>query len=121
MTTADTKATPAASDCGCLDHHETSCDCVLEPLVVAVGRRHALHVLNAIASRETVHFNEIQSQLGGLSSSTLASRLQELEAVRLIEQVRESIEPPRYLYRLTQKGEALRQALRKLYRGDGPF
>jgi len=88
---------------------------VLEPLLTAIGRRHALHVLNAIASRATVHFNEIQSQLGGLSSSTLASRLQELEAVGLIVQVRESIDPPRYMYELTQKGEALRQALRKLF------
>ena len=116
-----TKPVAPSSDCGCLDHHETACDCVLEPLVIAVGRRHALHVLNAIASRESAHFNEIQSQLGGLSSSTLASRLQELEGVKLIAQIRESVDPPRYLYMLTPKGEALRQALRRLFHGEEPF
>ena len=94
---------------------------MLEPLVIAVGRRHALHVLNAISSRETAHFNEIQAQLGNLSSSTLTSRLQELEAVELITQIRESVDPPRYLYQLTHKGEALRQALRKLFNGEEPF
>lgn len=108
-------------DCGCLDQHETSCDCSLEPLVIAVGRRHALHVLNAIASRELAHFNEIQAQLGGLSSSTLASRLEELEQVELICQIRESIDPPKWQYQLTAKGEALRQALRRLFRGEEPF
>lgn len=116
------KSTPhVQSDCGCLDHQDTLCDCALEPLVVAVGRRHALHVLNAIASRELAHFNEIQAQLGGLSSSTLASRLEELEAVQLICQVRETVDPPRYQYQVTAKGEALRQALRTLFRGEEPF
>ena len=116
------KSTPRPqSDCGCLDHQDSLCDCALEPLVVAVGRRHALHVLNAIASRDLAHFNEIQAQLGGLSSSTLASRLGELEAVHLICQVRETEDPPRYRYQVTAKGEALRQALRTLFRGEEPF
>lgn len=86
-----------------------------------MGRRHALHVLNAIASRDLAHFNEIQAQLGGLSSSTLASRLAELEAVQLICQIKESVEPPKWQYQLTVKGEALRQALRQLFRGEEPF
>ena len=52
-------------DCGCVlaDEDIGSCYCVLEPLVQAVGRRHALAVLNVIAARETAHFNEIQEQL----------------------------------------------------------
>jgi len=112
-----------ARDCGCieLDDEIGSCFCALEPLVFAVGRRHALQVLNVIAARERAHFNEIQSQLGGLSSSTLAARLQELEEVRLVVREVVSVDPPRSDYRLTAKGSALRDALRKLFRGESPF
>ena len=110
-------------DCGCtdLDAHIASCYCVLEPLVVAVGRRHALQVLNVIAAREQAHFNEIQAQLRNLSSSTLAARLQELEDVDLIRRTVESLDPPKWSYALTPQGLALRDSLRKLFRGEDPF
>ena len=112
-----------ARDCGCLEYDEEigSCFCALEPLVSAVGRRHALQVLNVIAARERAHFNEIQRQLGGLSSSTLAARLQELEQVRLVVRETVSVDPPQADYRLTAKGAALRDALRRLFRGESPF
>ena len=104
-------------DCGCVlaDEDIGSCYCVLEPLVQAVGRRHALAVLNVIAARETAHFNEIQEQLGGLSSSTLTTRLQELEAVGLIRRQVEDDDHPRSEYRLTRRGRALRDSLRRLF------
>lgn len=113
----------ATRDCGCIDLDENigSCYCALEPLVVAVGRRHALQVLNVIAAREGAHFNEIQAQLGNLSSSTLAARLQELEDVELVRRESERSDPPRWAYTLTVKGTALRDSLRKLFRGDDPF
>jgi len=103
-------------ECGCVleDEDIGSCYCVLEPLVQAVGRRHALPVLNVIAARKVAHFNEIQEQLGGMSSSTLAVRLQELEAVGLIR--RESAaEEGHTEYRLTRKGTTLRDSLRRLF------
>ncbi len=107
----------AIEDCGCsvTDKEIGSCYCVLEPLVQAVGRRHALQVLNLIAARERVHFNQIQEQLGGLSSSTLAERLHELETVGLIRREYEGSEPPRSEYRLTPKGYSLRESLRRLF------
>ena len=102
------------SDCGCSvqDGEIGSCYCVLEPLVQAVGRRHALPILNVIAAREPVHFNQIQQQLHGLSSSTLAERLRELEAVGLI---RKEGEDARSEYGLTRKGRTLRSSLRDLF------
>ncbi len=110
-------------DCGCVVYDEDidSCYCVLEPVVQAVGRKHALQVLNVIAAREQVHFNQIQEQLGGLSSSTLATRLQELEDVQLIRRDAPAFEPMRSQYSLTTKGEALRESLRRLFRGGDPF
>ena len=108
---------PAIEDCGCSvrDQEIGSCYCVLEPLVQAVGRRHALQVLNVIAARDRAHFNQIQDQLGGLSSSTLAERLHELEEVGLIRRELEGTEPPRSEYSLTPKGSTLRESLRRLF------
>ncbi|MFN2385567.1 MAG: winged helix-turn-helix transcriptional regulator [Thermoanaerobaculia bacterium] len=106
-----------AGDCGCViaDSEIGSCYCVLEPLVQAVGRRHALQVLNVVAARGLAHFNEIQEQLGGLSSSTLTVRLQELEQVGLIRRQAEDEDHPRTEYRLTRRGRALRDSLRRLF------
>lgn len=103
-------------DCGCVlaDEDIGSCYCVLEPLVQAVGRRHALAVLNVIAARQTAHFNEIQEQLGGLSSSTLAVRLQELEQVGLISR-HGGRDEGHTDYRLTKKGATLRDSLRRFF------
>lgn len=103
-------------DCGCIleDEDIGSCYCLLEPLVQAVGRRHALAVLNVIAARETARFNEIQEQLGGLSSSTLSVRLQELELVGLISRHGDEDEGHTD-YRLTKKGATLRDSLRRFF------
>lgn len=92
-------------------------------MVQAVGRRYALQVLNVIASRERTRFVEIQSQLGGISSSTLATRLHELEQIRLIERERENVglDPPIVEYVLTERGRALRESLRRLFREANPY
>jgi len=104
-----------SGDCGCVvaDSEVGSCYCVLEPLVQAVGRRHALQVLNVIAAMELAHFNEIQERLGGLSSSTLAARIHELEAVGLIRRNTEGMDPSEY--GLTRKGLTLRDSLRRFF------
>jgi len=110
-------------ECGCetLDPEIESCYCSLEPLVQAVGRRYALQVMNVIAVSERMRFSEIQSQLGGRSSSTLAARLHELEGVRLIRRDTVGINPPSTEYVLTARGRALRESLRKLFREANPF
>jgi len=110
-------------ECGCVtvDADIRACYCQLEPLVQAVGRRYALQVLNVIAARERTRFVEIQSQLGGMSSSTLAARLRELEEVRLISRETAGSDPPATEYVLTAQGRALRDSLRRLFREGNPF
>ncbi len=112
-----------ARECGCvtLDAAIDACYCSLEPIVLAVGRRYALQVLNVIASRERTRFVEIQEQLGGISSSTLATRLHELEEVRLIKRQNTGIDPPLTEYVLTERGRALRESLRRLFRETSPY
>ena len=110
-------------ECGCvtLDEDIDSCYCSLEPIVQAVGRRYALQVLNVIAARERTRFVEIQQQLGGISSSTLATRLHELEDIRLIERENIGVDPPMTEYVLTSRGRALRESLRRLFREGNPY
>lgn len=110
-------------ECGCetLDPEIGACYCSLEPLVHAVGRRYALQVMNVIAARERTRFVEIQTQLGGMSSSTLAARLHELEGVQLIRREVLDVDPPSVEYVLTPRGRALRESLRKLFREGDPF
>ena len=110
-------------ECGCVtvDPELDSCYCALEPLVLAVGRRYALQVMNAIAANERVRFVDIQEQLGGISSSTLAARLHELESVNLIERETTGADPPQIEYVLTKRGGALRESLRRLFREGNPF
>ncbi len=110
-------------ECGCetLDPEIEACYCSLESLVQAVGRRYALQVMNVIAVRERMRFVEIQEQLGNLSSSTLATRLRELEDVRLIRREVVGLDPPAAEYVLTSRGRALRESLRKLFRENNPF
>ena len=110
-------------ECGCvaLDEDIDSCYCSLEPIVQAVGRRYALQVLNVIAARERTRFVEIQSQLGGISSSTLATRLHELEGIRLIARENVGTDPPMTEYVLTARGRALRESLRRLFREANPY
>ena len=110
-------------ECGCvtLDADIDSCYCSLEPIVQAVGRRYALQVLNVIAARERTRFVEIQSQLGGISSSTLATRLHELEEIRLISRENVGVDPPMTEYVLTARGRALRESLRRLFREANPY
>jgi DNA-binding HxlR family transcriptional regulator len=74
-----------------------------------------------IAARERTRFVEIQSQLGGISSSTLATRLHELEDVRLIRRENVGGDPPMTDYVLTERGRALRESLRRLFREGNPY
>lgn len=112
-----------ARECGCvtIDPAIDSCYCVLEPLVQAVGRRYALQVLNVIAAQERARFVELQTQLGGMSSSTLAARLHELEETGLIRREVTGDDPPLTEYCLSDRGRALRESLRRLFREKNPF
>jgi len=110
-------------ECGCvtLDADIDSCYCSLKPLVQAVGRRYALQVLNVIAARERTRFVEIQSQLGGMvvvdTRRTFARALGSPADPPQYDRHRSTI----YEYVLTERGRALRESLRKLFREGNPL
>ena len=63
-------------------------------------------------------FNDIQERIG-ISRATLSQRLKRLEAEGVIDRVQYDGSPPRYEYRLTDKGRALWEIVVAMWRfGD---
>ena len=106
-----------AATCGCGSGlAATDCLCPATPLAKLIGRRYALGLLSLIANHRTVRFNELRSRLGDVSSSTLATRLADLEAAGLIERTVHPETPPRVEYSLTGRGRELCRVLNDFLR-----
>jgi DNA-binding HxlR family transcriptional regulator len=104
----------AAGGCGCDGSDATAtaqCCCVVRELTHAIGRKHALAILNRIGGSPPARFTDLQRGLE-IGPSTLADTLQELEQVGLIVRSVLGESPPRSEYHLTPAGEALRARLR---------
>jgi len=69
-----------------------------------------LHALNDDARS----FCELETLLDGISPRTLSQRLEKLVLEGILTKQMYCEHPPRYKYRLTQKGEALRGALHQM-------
>ena len=97
-----------AVTCGCgAALRDGDCLCPATPLAKIIGRRYALGLLSLIANRRTVRFTELRSRLGGVSSSTVAARLSDLEQAGLIARTVHPDTPPRVEYTLTPRGQEL--------------
>jgi DNA-binding HxlR family transcriptional regulator len=94
--------------CGCGSGLASGdCLCPATPLAKLIGRRYALGLLSLIANRRSVRFTELRSRLGDVSSSTVAARLNDLEAAGLITRTVYPETPPRVEYALTPRGQEL--------------
>ena len=98
--------TTATCGCGAALRHG-DCLCPATPLAKLIGRRYTLGLLSLIANRGTVRFTELRSRLGGVSSSTVAARLSDLEDASLIKRTVYPETPPRVEYSLTARGREL--------------
>ncbi len=102
--------------CGCLlpGEHGGDCYCAVTPLIHTLGKSHALSILSFVSAHERCRFRDIQDRLAGLSSSTIAARLQELDDSGLL--IRYAYpDENRVEYQLTPRGRALQTLLRGLY------
>ncbi len=95
---------------------EGGCLCPTADIVSVIGRKYSLLLLSLIADRGAARFNEIKSELGEISSSTLSIRLIELEEAGLIKRRTFAEIPPRVEYSLIGEGEKLRRGLLSLAR-----
>lgn len=93
------------------DQSNAICLCPLDGVIDTIGKKWGLLIINEIGNHGKLRYNELMSELGGVSPSTLASMLKDLEKEKLIEkQVFREI-PPRVEYSLSIRGRELRKAI----------
>ncbi len=89
----------------------SECICPTTGLVQIVGRKYALRLLTVIGEQPSIRFGDLKAVMDDMSSSTLSSRLAELEHADLIARETFHETPPRVEYKLTGNGRYLRQSL----------
>lgn len=90
------------------------CRCVASDLFDLLGRKYALEVVCIVANHGTARFGEIEDHLPDASSTTLSSRLDELESAGLLDRERFEEIPPRVEYELTSAGSELAMRMEPL-------
>jgi DNA-binding HxlR family transcriptional regulator len=83
--------------------YETQEACPVARTLNVVGDRWTILVLREL-SWGRKRYSKLLEALGGISTNLLADRLKKLEDAGMIHQVPYSEHPPRFEYRLTQKG-----------------
>jgi len=81
--------------------------------VELIGRRWAGAIIWALSQRPH-YFGELSEAVPGLSDRLLSRRLRELETESIVRRSVHAGNPPRVSYALTEKGTALRPAIREL-------
>jgi len=110
-------------ECGCSSQialEESVCFCPTTGIIQMIGRRYSLSLLGTIGNAGRIRFGELREQLGRISPSTLAVRLEELVVAGLVRREVYAEVPPRVEYSLTRAGEELRERLRALLAGRLP-
>lgn len=72
-----------------------------------------LPVIHALGLREPARFNELKRRIEGISATSLAERLGELEKQGVVARKVYPESPPRVEYSLTEKGQELKSILKE--------
>src|SRR5438445_11157236 len=83
------------------------CLCPLDGVIDTTGKKLGLLIINEIGNHGRLRYNELLSELKGISPSTLASMLKEFEKERLVEKEIFREIPPRVEYSLSTRGREL--------------
>ncbi len=75
-----------------------------------IGKRWSVRIVAALVDGRS-RFGEVRAAVPGISGKVLAERLRELEAEGVVERIVHATHPVVVEYRLTEKGEALRDVL----------
>lgn len=93
--------------------YETQDGCPVARTLNVVGDRWTILVLREL-SWGRKRYSQLLEALRGISTNLLAERLKKLEEAGMIHQVPYSHHPPRFEYRLTEKGRAFVPVLQAL-------
>jgi DNA-binding HxlR family transcriptional regulator len=100
-----------------LDH--TPANCAAREMLVRVGDKWSVYVINVLGSAGTLRFNELRSQVDGISQRMLTVTLRGMERDGLVKRTVYPEVPPRVEYALTKLGGTLRQLVRGLVQWSG--
>ena len=87
------------------------CLCPLDGVIDTIGKKWGLLIVNEIGNHGKLRYNDLMSELKGISPSTLATMLKQLEEADLISRQAFNEIPPRVEYSLTTRGKELRIAI----------
>jgi DNA-binding HxlR family transcriptional regulator len=82
-------------------------DCAIAATLDIVGDRWSLLVVRDLLFRDDLRYGDLAASAEGMPTNTLADRLRKLTDAGIIEREQYSGRPPRYSYRLTDRGRAL--------------
>lgn len=93
------------------DQSNAICLCPLDGVIDTIGKKWGLLIINEIGNHGRLRYNKLMSELEGISPSTLASMLKDLEKEGLIKKELFREIPPRVEYSLSTRGKELREAI----------
>ena len=100
-----------------LEH--TPANCHAREMLVRVGDKWSVYVINVLGNAGTLRFNELRGQVDGISQRMLTVTLRGMERDGLVKRTVYPEVPPRVEYALTKLGGTLRQLVRGLVQWSG--
>ena len=97
----------------------TPANCHAREMLVRVGDKWSVYVINILGSAGTLRFNELRSRVDGISQRMLTVTLRGMERDGLVKRTVYPEVPPRVEYALTKLGGTLRQLVRRLVEWSG--
>jgi len=89
-------------------------DCPVKYALDVLSGKWTMYIMYILTENESIRFNELQRQVGGISALMLSRTLGELEKHGLVLRQEFQVVPPHVEYSLTNLGRALKPALNSL-------
>jgi DNA-binding HxlR family transcriptional regulator len=97
----------------------TETNCHARELLMRIGDKWSVYVIHVLGDAGTLRFNELRSQVDGISQRMLTVTLRGMERDGLVSRAVYPEVPPRVEYSLTPLGKTLRQLVRGLVEWSG--
>lgn len=96
------------------NHSNVICLCPIDGIIETISKKWSLLLVNEIGNHGSLRYNDLLEELKGISPSTLASMLKELQKEDILSRQAFNEIPPRVEYSLTKRGKELRIAIMPL-------